>query len=231
MKQRDRILVVEDDSDISGLLQYNLMQEGFDVRQVSRGDLVPRAVDEYQPALLLLDLMLPGMSGLEVCRVIRKNPGTKNIPIVMLTARGEESDRIMGLELGADDYMSKPFSMGELIARVRALLRRSESQVKVSQVVKAGPVVLDSERHSVTCAGEPVTLTLAEFKLVRALARNPGRVQTRDQLLDQITGGEAVVIDRNVDVHIRSVRKKLGLHASIIETVRGVGYRCSERQE
>lgn len=228
MLERERILVVEDDSDIRELLQYNLMREGFDVRVLDRGDRVTQAVAEYSPSLVILDIMLPGISGLEVCKSLRQDDMTKNIPIIMLTARSEESDRVVGLELGADDYMTKPFSTRELVARVRAMLRRANGVGKESQVVKVGPVSIDSERHVVTCAGAALPLTLAEFKLVRALARSAGRVLSRDQLLDHITGGDVVVIDRNVDVHVRALRKKLGPHAALIETVRGVGYRCAE---
>lgn len=228
MQQRDHVLVVEDDPDISELLHYNLTREGFEISVLDRGDEVAPAVAARPPALIILDLMLPGLSGLEVCRNLRQSAKGKLIPVIMLTARGEESDRVVGLEFGADDYMTKPFSVRELMARVRAMLRRAKGSFQQSQVIEVGPVMIDTERHLVSCAGERLLLTLAEFKLIRALAKSAGRVLSRDQLLDHITGGEAVVIDRNVDVHIRGVRKKLGSHAAVIETVRGVGYRFVE---
>jgi DNA-binding response OmpR family regulator len=173
--------------------------------------------------------MLPGMNGLEVCKTLKKSEDTKSIPIIMLTAKGEESDIVLGLEMGADDYVTKPFSPRELLARVRAILRRTRSgSEKEEQKIVVGPLMIDCTKHEVLFKSQNVALTLAEFRLLRTLASHPGRVFTRDQLIDRITGGEAVVIDRNVDVHVRAIRKKLGEENDVITTVRGVGYKCFE---
>jgi two-component system phosphate regulon response regulator PhoB len=176
----------------------------------------------------VLDLMLPGLDGLSVCRKLRAHPTTCEIPIVMLTAKGEESDVVIGLEMGADDYVAKPFSPKELLARIRAVLRRPRHGVINEGRRTTGPVTLDPERHEAFLHDAPLVLTLAEYKLLSALTSRPGRVFTREQLLEKITGGETYVIDRNVDVHIRAIRKKLGADADFIQTVRGVGYKCRE---
>ena len=225
------VFVVEDDADIRELVQYNLEREGFVVTTFMRGDLVAPEVERSLPALIVLDVMLPGMSGLEVCRKLRSVERTKSVPIILLTARAEESDKVIGLELGADDYIVKPFSTRELVARVKAIIRRSQPAVLPvnGSMISNSSIRIDTDRHEVVCLGEVLTFTLAEFKLVKALVANSGRVLSRDQLLDHITGGDVVVIDRNVDVHIRSVRKKLGAAAGLIETVRGVGYKCLDK--
>jgi DNA-binding response OmpR family regulator len=225
---RDTILVVEDDSDIVELLRYNLEREGFEVRAVGDGEAGLAAAETHQPALILLDLMLPGMEGLEVCRELRRRETTSTIPLIMLTAKGDEADIVLGLGLGADDYVTKPFSPKQLIARIRAVLRRGTTRPASDTVerIDRGPLVIDTARHEVRLDGTPVTLTLAEFRILHALAATPDRVFTRDQLLDRITQGKSVIIDRNVDVHVRAIRKKLGRYGDRIVTVRGVGYKC-----
>jgi DNA-binding response OmpR family regulator len=173
--------------------------------------------------------MLPGMEGLEVCRELRRREATSTIPLIMLTAKGDEADIVLGLGLGADDYVTKPFSPKQLIARIRAVLRRGTARPATDTVerIDRGPLIIDTARHEVRLDGTPVTLTLAEFRILHALAATPDRVFTRDQLLDKITQGKSVIIDRNVDVHVRAIRKKLGRHGDRIVTVRGVGYKCT----
>ncbi len=222
-----RVLVIEDDADIRQLVQYNLQREGFEVLVAADGESGLREAALRKPSLILLDLMLPDLQGLEVCRLLRSNSETRSTPVIILTAKGEESDIVVGLELGADDYVTKPFSVKELMARARAVLRRaSKPQAdRGDEVVRLGRVEVDPVRHQVSIDGRVIPLTLAEFRLLRALASHPGQVMTRDQLLDHITGGKSVIIDRNVDVHIRSIRRKLGQAGRLIVTVRGVGYK------
>ncbi len=222
------ILVIEDEADIRELLQYNLGREGYQVLAVGDGESGLREARRGKPDLIVLDLMLPGMQGLEVCRLLRERPDTRSIPVIVLTAKADESDVILGLELGADDYIGKPFSVKELVARVRAVLRRASpaSAERRDQTLQVGPIEIDAARHEVRLDGRPVSLTLAEFRLLRSLAAAQGQVMTRDQILDHITDGKTAIIDRNVDVHVRSIRKKLGRAGRAIETVRGVGYRC-----
>ena len=226
---RRTILIIEDDPDIVELVQYNLENEGFDSLTASDGEAGLAAASSHQPALILLDLMLPGINGLDVCRRLKGEHATKAIPVIMLTAKGDEADVVLGLGLGADDYVTKPFSPKQLMARIQAVLRRGpvKESTKPPERVEHGPLVVDIARHEVSLAGRPVALTLAEFRLLHALLANPGRVFTRDQLLDKITKGETVIIDRNVDVHVRAIRKKLGKHGGMIVTVRGVGYKCT----
>ncbi len=222
------ILVIEDDPDILELVQYNLDKQGFRVRTAENGETGLRDAQRDTPDLIVLDLMLPGMDGMQVCRKLREHPDTKGIPILMLTAKSEESDIVAGLEVGADDYLTKPFSNSELVARIRALLRRGHwsEDSEAREQIKVGSLTIDSGRHEVYMNGEPLSLTLAEFRLLRMLASRPGRVFTRDQLLESISGGDTYLIDRNVDVHIRAIRKKLADDAGLISTVRGVGYKC-----
>lgn len=224
------ILIIEDDSDIAEMLRYNLERERYQVLTAPSGEAGLDMVRTAAPALILLDLGLPGIQGLEVCRYLKLQPAAAHIPIIMLTARGEESDVVLGLELGADDYMTKPFKIRELVARVRAVLRRSQDSVAPvpTQRIQVGPVTVDPERHRVTIDAEVIDLTLAEFRLLRALAANAGRVLTREMLLNHITEGAAFIIDRNVDVHIRSLRRKSARLREMITTVRGVGYRLEE---
>jgi DNA-binding response OmpR family regulator len=232
----ERILLIEDDSDISELVQYNLEREGYKVYASGDGEFGLGQARQLKPDLIILDLMLPGLDGLSVCKKLRADPATDGIPIVMLTAKGEESDVVIGLEMGADDYVTKPFSPKELVARIRAVLRRPKLSKDEDPEGRrtVGPITIDPERHEVWLeaapgqAPQPLILTLAEYRLLTALMARPGRVYTREQLIDKITGGEAYVIDRNVDVHVRAIRKKLGDQADFIMTVRGVGYKCRD---
>ena len=226
----EKILIIEDDSDISELVQYNLEREGYQVHTAIDGYIGLNQAVQLKPNLIVLDLMLPGLDGLSVCRQLRAEPATGGIPIIMLTAKGEESDIVVGLEMGADDYVTKPFSPKELLARVRAVMRRPRNPNPVENGVQrsVGPISIDAERHEVSLRGESMSVTLAEYRLLSTLISRPGRVFTREQLLEKITGGETYVIDRNVDVHIRALRKKLGDDADFIVTVRGVGYKCRD---
>ena len=225
MKQK--ILVVDDEADILTLLQYNLEKAGFKVISAKDG---PEAIDlakKEQPDLVILDLMLPSMEGTEVCKTIKKEERTSHIPIIMLTAKSEEVDRIVGLELGADDYIAKPFSPRELILRVKAVLKRGVKDEKI-HTMTAGPIHVDTDRFLVTVDGRSVTLTATEIKLLAELIRSRGRVLSREYLLDKVWGQECYVTDRTVDTHIRRLREKLGEASEYIETVRGVGYRFRE---
>jgi DNA-binding response OmpR family regulator len=229
----ETILIVEDEPDILEVLQFNLRREGYEIRTAGSGTEALRAVERERPALVLLDLLLPGVDGLDVCRRLRSNPETQDVPIVMVTAKTEESDVVLGLGLGADDYIQKPFSPRELVARVAALLRRVHGRPVDSEAprLKRGPLVIEPERHRVFIDGDRRQFTPTEFRLLHALALQPGRVFTRDQLISKVIGDRAVVIDRNIDVHVRSVRRKLGRHRDLIETIRGVGYSFREAEE
>jgi DNA-binding response OmpR family regulator len=224
------VLVVEDDPDIVEVLVYNLRREGYVVDSVGDGERGLALALSRKPDIVLLDLMLPGMDGMEVCRRLRAKEDGADVPVIMLTAKGEETDVVLGLEMGADDYVTKPFSPREVLARVRALLRRKERERKGGERkrIEVGDVVLDAERFEATLAGEDLALTRAEFRLLWALCARPGRVFTRDELVDRITAGESLIIDRNVDVHISAIRRKLGASAGLIATVRGVGYKCKD---
>ena len=231
MSQR-KIVVIEDEPDILEAIQYNLEREGFRVIAVARGDEGLKTVVREGPDLLLLDLLLPGLDGLEVCRQLKMDPVTQNVPIIMVSAKGEESDIVLGLGVGADDYVTKPFKPKELIARVRAVLRRGTYREDAgSDRVVFGPLVVDATRHEVRLDGSRVTLTPTEFRLLHLLASHPGRVFTRDLLVTRVIGDGAAVIDRNIDVHVRSIRKKLGSHRHLIDTIRGVGYRFQDEEE
>jgi DNA-binding response OmpR family regulator len=230
MTGRDqRLLVVEDDHDIAHLLSHSLGRAGFAVDLLHTGAEVQATVKRTSPDLVLLDLMLPGLDGLEVCRALRSDPRTAPIPIIMLTARAEESDRIVGLELGADDYITKPFSPNEVVARVRALLRRAQRGT-ASGLLRYGPLVLDVERHSVTADGEDVRLTAKEFLLLQYLLEHQGRVLSRDLLLSDVWGYQYTGGTRTVDVHVRRLREKLPLLADAIVTVKQFGYKLTEPQ-
>ena len=228
MSAKSKIIVVEDEADILDVIEYNLTREGYKVLGFRDGEQGLEAIRGEEPQLVLLDLMLPGIDGIEICKKVKEDPVTRDVPVIMITAKTEESDVVLGLGVGADDYVSKPFSPKELVARVKAVLRRAplkETVVKTDRITHDG-FVIDNTRHEVTIDGEPVTMTATEFKMLHFLASHPGRVFSREQLLSKVVGSDTVVIDRNVDVHIRSIRKKLGEnHRSLIDTVRGVGYR------
>jgi two-component system phosphate regulon response regulator PhoB len=222
-----RILIVEDEQDLVRLLKYNLDKEGFRVNAISDGSLVLAEMRREEPDLLVLDLMLPGMDGLEICRQVRRHDRYASIPILMLTARSDEADRVVGLEIGADDYVTKPFSMRELIARVRALLRRREPLTQRNSVQR-GNLMIDPSAHAVSVAGRQVELSALEFRLLHHLASHPGLVFSRDQLLDRVWGNDRSVTPRSVDVYIRRVREKIEeepQRPSYLQTVHGVGYR------
>ncbi|HLG30618.1 MAG TPA: response regulator transcription factor [Candidatus Brocadiales bacterium] len=222
------ILVIDDEKDLIELVRYNLENDGFQVVSAADGYKGLRLAKETRPDLVLLDLMLPGINGLEVCRSLKKNDETSGIPVIMLTAKGTEADIVAGLEMGADDYITKPFSPKVLVARVKTALRRKESRGRVTPPLQADKLTLDSEKHEVYIEDEPITLTLTEFKLLRYLMERRGRVLTRDQILNAVLGDETIVVDRVVDVHITSLRKKLGDYGSYILTVRGIGYKFKE---
>ncbi len=231
--QKEKIVAIEDESDILEVIAYNLSREGYEVISARDGEKGLRIIKREQPDLVLLDLMLPGLDGLEVCRLLKSDPVTDSIPIIMVTAKGEESDVVLGLGIGADDYVTKPFSPKELVARVRAVLRRTrrvESLVSSERIVRGG-VLIDTNRHEVKVDGNEIFLTLREFRLLHYLASRPGRVFSRDFLLGNVFGDDIHVIDRNIDVHIGAIRKKLGAHRELIETIRGIGYRFRDEEE
>jgi two-component system phosphate regulon response regulator PhoB len=222
-----RVLLIEDDRDIVELVRYNLEREGFQVAAATDGATGLVQVRKTPPDMLLLDLMLPKLSGLEICRDIRRDQALNRLPILMLTARGEEADRVVGLEMGADDYVTKPFSPRELVARVKALLRRAEPPGETLRVVESHGLMIDPSSYRVTHDGKPVTLSTLEFRLLYYLATRPNRVFTRDQLLDAVWGTERFVTPRSVDVYIRRLREKVESdadHPSFLKTVRGAGY-------
>ncbi|MEO8503513.1 MAG: response regulator [Acidobacteriota bacterium] len=220
-----RIAVIEDEPDIAEVVSYNLKKEGFQVEIHPRGDTALEAVRKRPPDLIVLDLMLPGMDGLEITRILKRDPATAGIPLVMLTARGEELDRIVGLELGADDYLAKPFSPRELVLRVKAVLRRGQEVENSKGVLESGGIRLDSAAHRLDVRGKDVPLTATEFRLLQLLMDRRGRVQTRGKLLADAWGYSEDVDSRTVDTHVRRLRRKLGPEADRIETVIGVGYR------
>lgn len=224
------ILVVEDEADLSVLMRYNLEAEGFRVLTAESGDEAAEILQETVPDLILLDWMLPGLSGIELCRRWRAREETARVPIIMITARGEEEERIRGLATGADDYVVKPFSLPELLARVHALLRRSSPQL-VTSVLKAGDLELDRTSHRVRRSGREVHLGPTEYRLLEYLMRHPGRVYSREQLLDGVWGNDVYVDERTVDVHVGRLRKAInrGRAADPIRTVRGAGYAFDER--
>lgn len=228
---KGRILIVDDEEDILSLVEYNLRKEGYRTIGVKTGEAALQLVEEETPDLIILDLMLPEMDGLEVCRILKSNENTSDIPIIMLTAKGEETDIVVGLEIGADDYVTKPFSPRVLLARTKALLRRKAKEPIPKEIIQVENLVIDTGKYLVTIEGKPISLTSTEFNLLRFLAQHRGKVFTRNQLLDNVWKDETFVIDRTVDVHIRSLRKKLGSAANLIETVRGVGYRLAMGSE
>jgi len=226
---KENILVVEDEDDIAELVRYNLETESYQVTVADTGEKGVEAATRNRPDLVLLDLMLPGMSGLEVCRALKANRVTADIPIIMVTARGEESDIVAGLELGAADYVTKPFGIKVLLARVRAALRRRTEKIPADdETVRVHDIEIHPGRHEVRAGGEVVELTNTEFRILHFLARRPGWVFTRYQIVDGIRGENYPVTERAVDVQIVALRRKLGGFGGLIETVRGVGYRFRE---
>ena len=223
-----KILIVEDESDLIKLLKYNLEKEGFRVSYATDGSIALAEVRRDPPDVVILDLMLPGLDGLEVCRQLRRSDKFSRIPVLMLSARSEEADRIVGLELGADDYVTKPFSMREVVARVRALLRRNEQAGPQKSKLQRGDIMIDPMAHSVMVSGKTVELSALEFRLLHYLASHPGMVFSRDQLLDSVWGNDRTVTPRSVDVYIRRVREKIENQPQqpiYVQTVHGVGYR------
>jgi len=226
---KERILVVDDEEDILELVRFNLAREGYSVICTTSGEETLKIARKEHPDLIVLDLMLPGIDGLEVAKVLKNDPKTKDISIVMLTAKGEEPDIVTGLELGADDYVPKPFSPRILVARVRAVLRRKVKEEPTDEsVLRIHNLVIHSGRHEVLVNGDPVQLTFTEFGILNYLAKRPGWVFTRSQIVDAVRGDDYFVTDRSVDVQIVGLRKKLGSAGKYIETVRGVGYRFKE---
>ena len=221
------MLIVDDESDIVEFVQYNLRKEMYETLTASDGPKALQAARQHRPDLILLDLMLPGIDGLEVCRALKSGRDTAHIPIIMLTAKGEETDVVTGLEIGADDYVAKPFSMRLLLARMKAVLRRvaAADDKRPVSVLQLHDLRIDDDRHEVKLKDQTLPLTLTEYKLLRFLAQYPGRVFTRTQILNNIQDEHVIVIDRAIDVHVAALRKKLGDAGKLVETVRGVGYR------
>lgn len=226
---KEKILVVDDEEDILELVRYNLFKNGYLVTCVSSGEQAMAKLRDETPNIILLDLMLPGMDGLDVCRNLRTNPATMNIPIIMITAKGEDADIVTGLELGADDYLTKPFSPRVLLARIRAILRRNkQDELDETSVLKTHHIVVNPARHEVLVKGRQLMLTATEFGILHFLARRPGWVFSRGQIISAVKGDDYPVTERSVDVQIVGLRKKLGDSGDLIETVRGVGYRFKE---
>jgi len=224
---RRKILIIEDDRDIVEMVEYNLREEGYATVSALNGEEGVNLARSERPDLIILDIMLPIVDGFEVCRTLKSDNTTSHIPIIILSAKSQETDKVVGLELGADDYITKPFSPRELIARIRAIMRRGTEQQQ-SGVIEKGEVIIDSAKHKVMVGGEQIPLTTTEFKLLEYLARRPGVVLSRYQILDAVSGDDTVVSDRTVDAHIKSLRRKLGTAKDYIETVRGAGYRFKE---
>ena len=228
---KPNILIIEDEEDIRELVKYNLQRENFAVLEAETGEAGLKMVERTIPDLILLDLMLPGMDGLEICRILKREERTRHIPVVMMTARGEESDIVTGLELGAEDYVVKPFSPKVLVARAKAVLRRNASvpELEPEDVIKIHDIVIHPGRHEVLVKDKPVDLTATEFRIVHFLARRPGWVFTRYQIVDAVHGEDYPVTERSVDVQIVGLRRKLKRAGSYIETVRGIGYRFRDK--
>jgi DNA-binding response OmpR family regulator len=225
---RAKILVVDDEPEAVELLEFNLKQAGFDVIAAADGAQALRKARSVVPSLIVLDLMLPEIDGLEVCKMLRRDPATARIPIIMLTAKAAEIDRIIGLELGADDYITKPFSPRELVLRIKKVMLRGQAGVAEPETLKFGELLIDPPRHLVKWHGKRVELTATEFKLLVILAQRPGRVQSRDQLLRDVWEYNSLIDTRTVDTHVRRLREKLGGGARHLDTIRGVGYRFVE---
>ncbi len=224
---KGKILIIEDDRDIVEMVEYNLKEQGYETVSAFNGKQGIKSAEKEQPDLIILDIMLPVTDGFEVCRILKNHQKTAHIPIIILSAKSQEIDKVVGLELGADDYVTKPFSPRELIARIRAILRRGHEN-KHAQKMERGDIVIDGAKHKILVSDKEILLTFTEFKLLEFMARRPGIVFSRDQILDAVLGNEAVVCDRTVDAHIKSLRHKLGKAKDYIETVRGAGYRFKE---
>ncbi len=228
MNHGEKILIAEDEADVQELVGLHLRNAGYVPVSAENGPDAIRSARDESPKLIVLDIMLAGMNGLEVCRLLKADTATSHIPVIMLTAKAEEPDRIVGLELGADDYMTKPFSPRELVLRVKSVLRRTAPPDSPTRQLKAGDVVIDQERHVVRVRGKQVDLTATEFKLLSLLVERRGRVQGRDGLLSEVWGYESAIDTRTVDTHVRRLREKLGPESDCIETIRGFGYRVAE---
>ncbi len=228
MAQKKRILLIEDEEDIAALIKLQADLSGYKLHVEVDGVNGYRAVEREKPDLVIVDVMLPGQNGFDICRKIKSNPELKNIPVVILSAKGEELDIILGLELGADDYVAKPFSPKILFSRIKAILRRGKEPEKAPKLLAFGDFTLDITRYLLKKNDQPVTITLSEFGILKRLVTNQGKVLTRNQLLDDVHNDDAFIVDRNIDVHIAALRKKLGPNFNWIETVRGVGYRLRE---
>jgi two-component system phosphate regulon response regulator PhoB len=226
-----KILIVDDEPDVADLVAYHLRAKGYQVETVNDPTASIGAARSFLPDLLILDIMMPDLNGMQICRIIRADPRLQQVPIIFLTAKAEENDRISGFETGCDDYICKPFSTKELVLRVQSILRRvSDDAPAEAKHLQAGQIVLDIERHEVTLHGRPVELTATEFKLLRLLMERRGRVQTREHLLINVWNYETEIETRTVDTHVRRLREKLGSEADWIETIRGVGYRMADRK-
>jgi len=226
---KNTILIVEDEADLVQVLAYNLEREGYAVIKAGSGEDGLKAAQTKRPCLILLDLMLPGIGGLDVCRLLKSDEKTRHIPVIMITARTEDADVVAGLELGAEDYITKPFSPRVLVARVRAALRRRRDQDDPQvNLIEVGSLKFDLTRHLLTAVNQPIELTPTEFALLLTLARRPGWVFSRSQLIDQLRDGQHVITDRAIDVQVANIRKKLGEHQDVLETVRGIGYRVKD---
>lgn len=228
MSQKKRILLIEDEEDIAALLKLHAELSGYNLHVEVDGVNGYRAVEREIPDLVLLDIMLPGQNGFDVLRKMKNNPDLKGIPVIIITAKEEEIEVVLGLELGADDYVAKPFSPRVLFSRIKAVLRRGKDTEQADKVVCFGNFTLDTERYLLKREGEPITITLSEFGIMKRLVSNRGKVLTRNQLLDDIHNDDAFIVDRNIDVHVAALRKKLGPNFQWIETVRGVGYRFKD---
>ena len=222
---KGQILIVEDDRSLAEVLEYNLRQDGYQTVVANDGQEGLRQARVRTPDLVVLDLMLPMIDGLEVCRRLRADPATRSMLVLMLTAKTEETDEVVGFSVGTDDYVAKPFSVKVLLERIRALLRRRDGNATDDNVAVSQGVMVDRERHRVTIEEQPLDLTPSEFGLLQTLLRQPGRVFSRSELIDAALGGDSLVLERTIDVHVRSLRKKMGAHAVLVETVRGIGYR------
>lgn len=224
------ITIVDDEEDIVKLVSHHLKREGFKVKEFHNGRDFLSYIESVVPDLAVLDIMLPGINGLEICRILKNKHSTSSVPIIMLTAKATEADVVVGLELGADDYIVKPFSPRELVARVKTVLRRTGTKESEDNIIKVGPLSINTEKYEVTVENEKVVLTTTEFKILEVLADGKGRVFTRDQLLKKkrLWGDDKLVYDRTIDVHIKNLREKLGVAGNMIKTVRSIGYKLEE---